>query len=194
MTAPFPRTAYDLAGFALSHGLWSIAPGEALCTLAVLEAPPGRPALAVDGLAASIMLPASPAAEGPRTLLRFEAAEITASIDTAHAVIQAAGADLAWSALVWDGYHVADGQRTDALAVEVAHKGQVRFLLLQRYLPAAPGVSFALVGGPLQVIDGTIDDLAGLPLQWVLAGMQTHRQLCPNRRDVPNLEDARPAA
>lgn len=178
----------DMAGFALSHGLWSITDGEPLCTLAIVEAPPGAPHVHVEGVAASIPLTQYPHSHGMRTLLRFAADSVQESIDKAHTLFTHAVDDIARSALVYDGYLTYEGSRFDAVFVEVADRGVEQFTIAQGYLPQSDLVKFSTLGVPILIESmGLAKPLEGDPLRWLLIGQRTHRgaALGPSRAGSP---------
>jgi hypothetical protein len=152
-----------VAGFALSHALWSISDGGPLCTLALLDGPPADrySDIAVANVAVSIR-------GQPYTLLRFEASSVEESIRQAHTLLDGAGVRR-W-ALAWDGYLTSQDAREDAIFVELPDGRKVA----QRYQPRTMQAAFGPVGEALLVSDGRIDDLPEDLRAWLQQGIEAH--------------------
>jgi len=118
------QEAVNLAFAAMDHGIDSIRAGGPLVTFTLTET-----------------------SEAGRTLTRFAASTFEESLNAARQFLS--NSDATRGAVAYDGYLTVQGERSDAVVVEVFEAGSAEgFVLGQRYRPKRAFKKFETVGNP----------------------------------------------
>ena len=158
---PLPNAGLLLAGFILAHSAWSVSDlpkGELLTPLAIVQ----------QG--------------GQRSLTRFEAKSQAEAITSGKAAMARLGSSVDAWAFARDGLIRESGAPVSVLTIDFWAKGMKSpATIVQRYEPFATRGKFRILGEPMFVIQGVVQQpKAAKPwIATVLAGIKQHPKASP---------------